>query len=437
MAAEQTVQTQSNSGYPNGHPPRVVITGTGAITPLGLSVDETWQHLLAGKSGIDHFSRFDTTDMKTTFGGEVKNFSPEAYMDRKEARRTDPFIQFAMAATAEAIRDAQLDFTQEDGDRIGVIIGSGVGGIQTILESQNVMETRGVRRINPFTIPNILIDSAAGRVAIEYNIRGPNFAVVNACASGTAATGEGFELIRRGDADVMIVGGSEAGLVPMIIGGFDVTNAMSRRNEEPAKACRPFDVDRDGFVMSEGSAILILESLEHARARGARIYAEVIGYGNTADAQSMVAPHDKAAGAIGAMRMALRKANAYGVTSKDVDYINAHGTSTPLNDPLETIAIKEVLGEHAYNVRVSSTKSMLGHLLSAAGAIEAVVCAKTIQTGWIAPTINLDNQDPACDLNYTPNQAVQAKVHVTMSNSFGFGGHNACIMLREYKDEQV
>jgi 3-oxoacyl-[acyl-carrier-protein] synthase II len=432
----QTVETTHHNGnQPHGVPPRVVITGVGAVTPLGLNVEETWHQLLAGRSGIDHISRFDTSEFKTTFAGEVKNFDAGNYMDRKEARRLDPYIQFAMVATAEAVRDAGLDFTQEEPDRVGVLIASGVGGIQTILESQQVLETRGVRRINPFMIPNILVDSAAGRVAIEYNVTGPNFAVVNACASGTAATGEAFELIRRGDADVVIVGGSEAALVPVIIGGFDVTNAMSRRNDDPARACRPFDIDRDGFVMSEGSAMLILESLEHALARNARIYAEVVGYGNTADAQSMVAPHDQGQGAIGAMRVALRKAAQYGVTAKHVDYINAHGTSTPLNDPLETLAIKQVLGEHAYTTRVSSTKSMLGHLLSAAGAIEAIVCAKVIETGWIPPTINLDNQDPECDLNYTPNQAAQADVRVTMSNSFGFGGHNACIMLRRYEEK--
>lgn len=436
--AEQQIQNRvypfSNGANGHAYPPRVVITGVGAVTPVGLTMNETWQALLAGRSGIDYFSRFDTSELKTTFGGEVKGFNPENYLDRKEARRLDPYIQFALVATAEAVHDAKIDFTQEDPERVGVLIASGVGGIQTILESQHVLESRGIRRINPFMIPNILVDSAAGRVAIEYNALGPNFAVVNACASGTAATGEAFELIRRGDADVMIVGASEAGLVPVIIGGFDVTNAMSRRNDSPTTACRPFDVDRDGFVMSEGSAVMIMESLEHALARKARIYAEVIGYGNTADAQSMVAPHTEAVGATNSMRMALRKAAQYGVSPKDVDYINAHGTSTPLNDPLETLAIKNVLGEHAYTVHISSTKSMLGHLLSAAGAIEAIVCAKVIETGWIPPTINLNNQDPACDLNYTPNQAAQTQVRVTMSNSFGFGGHNACIMLREYKD---
>ncbi|MBX2998697.1 MAG: beta-ketoacyl-ACP synthase II [Caldilineaceae bacterium] len=431
---QHTVSPFANgNGYQ--YPPRVVITGVGAVTPIGLTMDETWQALLAGKSGIDHFSRFDTSELKTTFGGEVKGFDPEKYLDRKEARRLDPYIQFAMVATAEAVRDAGINFKDEDPERIGVIISSGVGGIQTILENQHVMESRGIRRINPFMIPNMLVDSAAGRIAIEYNALGPNFSVVNACASGTAATGEAFELIRRGDADMMIVGASEAGLVPVIIGGFDVTNAMSRHNENPAAACRPFDVDRDGFVMSEGSAVMVMESLEHALARKARIYAEVIGYGNTADAQSMVAPHTEAVGAINAMRVALRKAAQVGVSPKDVDYINAHGTSTPLNDPLETLAIKNVLGEHAYNVHISSTKSMLGHLLGAAGTIEAIICAKVIETGWIPPTINLDNPDPACDLDYTPNHAVQAKVRVTMSNSFGFGGHNSCIMLREYKDE--
>lgn len=436
--AEKQMQHEGYAGANNHRqPPRVVITGVGAVTPLGLTMDETWQALLAGRSGIDHFTRFDITDYKTTFGGEVKGFDPENYLDRKEARRLDPYIQFALVAAAEAVRDAKIDFTQETPERVGVLVATGIGGIQTILENQKIMESRGVRRINPFMIPNALVDSAAGRIAIEYNALGPNFAVINACASGTAASGEAFELIRRGDADLMIVGGSEAALVPVVIGGFDVTNAMSRRNESPATACRPFDVDRDGFVMSEGSAILVMESLEHALARKAPIYAEVVGYGNSADAQSMVAPHEQAVGAINAMRVALRKAAQYGVSPKDVDYVNAHGTSTPLNDPLETFAIKEVLGEHAYNTRISSTKSMLGHLLGAAGAIEAVVCAKVIETGWIPPTINLDNQDPACDLNYTPNQAAQAKVRVTLSNSFGFGGHNSCIMLREYKDESL
>jgi 3-oxoacyl-[acyl-carrier-protein] synthase II len=434
---QNEVYSSANGANGHGYPPRVVITGVGAVTPLGLSMNETWQALLAGRSGIDTLSRFDTSELRTTFGGEVKGFDSENYIDRKEARRLDPYIQFALVATAEAVRDSKLDFTQEDPERVGVLITSGIGGIQTIIENQKTMESRGIRRINPFMIPNALVDSAAGRVAIEYNAMGPNFAVINACASGTAASGEAFELIRRGDADLVIVGGSEAALVPVVIGGFDVTNAMSRRNENPAAACRPFDVDRDGFVMSEGSAVLIMESLAHAQARKAHIYAEVIGYGNTADAQSMVAPHTQAIGAINAMRVALRKAAQYGVSPKDVDYINAHGTSTPLNDPLETLAIKDVLGEHAYNVHISSTKSMLGHLLGAAGAIEMIVCAKVIETGWIPPTINLDNQDPACDLNYTPNQAAQAKVRVTMSNSFGFGGHNACIMLREYKDESL
>jgi 3-oxoacyl-[acyl-carrier-protein] synthase II len=427
----ETIYKHTNG---NGYPPRVVITGVGALTPLGLSFDETWKNLLAGRSGIDRITRFDTSELKTTFAGELKGFDPSNYLDRKEARRLDPYIQFALIAAAEAVRDANLECSNEEPDRVGVIISSGVGGIQTILESQEVATTRGLRKINPHSIPNMLIDSAAGRIAIEYNVHGPNFAVVNACASGTAATGEAFELIRRGDADVMIVGGSEAGLVPVMVGGFDVTGAMSRRNENPAAACRPFDVDRDGFVMSEGSAVLILESLEHALARGARIYAEIVGYGNTVDAQSMVAPHTEARGAIDAMRVTLRKAAQYGVKLKEIDYINAHGTSTPLNDPGETLAIKQVLGEHAYNVRISSTKSMLGHLLGAAGAIEAVICAKVIETGWIPPTINLDNQDPACDLNYTPNQAVEAKVRVALSNSFGFGGHNSSVMLRRYEE---
>ena len=418
-------------------PPRVVITGVGGITPLGLDIASTWKNLLAGVSGIDTVTKFDTSELRTTFGGELKNFDPLDYLDRKEARRLDPYIQYAMVATQQALMDSAIDLSQIEPHLVGVIIASGVGGIQSLVENVNQLQGKSLRRISPFLVPNMLVDSAAGRIAIEYGVHGPNFAVVNACASGTAATGEAFELIRRGDADVMIVGGAEAGLMPITMAGFDVMGALSQRNDDPAAACRPFDVDRDGFVMSEGAAIMIMESLDHALARGARIYAEVIGYGNSADAFHMAAPHSEGRGARDAMRMALRKAAAYGVLPQDVDYINAHGTSTQLNDPGETLAIKQVFDEHAYTTRISSTKSMLGHLLGAAGAIEAIICAKTIETGYIAPTINLINPDPACDLNYTPNVAVQADVKVTLSNSFGFGGHNACVMLRKYEGETL
>ncbi len=415
-------------------PQRVVITGVGALTPLGLSVDETWANLLAGRSGIDHVRKFDTTGLRTTFAGELKGFDPKEFMDRREARRLDPYIQYALVATQQAVQDAGIDFAEEVPQRVGVIIGSGIGGAHSLVENLQIIDRRGLLRVSPFFIPNMLVDSAAGKIAIQYGVYGPNFAVVNACATGTATIGEAFELIRRGDADVMIAGGAEAGLLPFTMAGFDVMGALSQRNDDPAAACRPFDRDRDGFVMSEGSAVVILETLEHARARGAHIYAEIVGYGNSADGYHMAAPHFEGRGAVDAMRMALRKAADYGIQPTDVDYINAHGTATRLNDPGETLAIKTVLGEHAYNVAISSTKSMLGHLLGAAGAIECIICAKAIQEGVIPPTINLENPDPACDLDYVPNQPRQAQVRVAMSNSFGFGGHNSTLVLRRYEE---
>ena len=420
--------------YSNGQPRRVVITGIGAVTPLGLSMGETWDALLAGQSGIDTVTRFDTSQLNTSFAGELKGFEPRNYMDRKEARRLDPYIQYALVAAEQALTDCEIDLSKETPTDIGVLIASGTGGLTTLVDNIMLTEERGLRKVSPFLIPNMLVDSAAGKIAIVYNLRGPNFSVVNACASGTAATGEAYEVIRRGDAQVMVTGGAEAALLPIIMAGFDIMGAMSQRNDDPASACRPFDSDRDGFVMSEGSAILVLELLEHALARDARIYAEVVGYGNSADAHHMVAPHFDGLGAEDAMNMALRKAEAYGVKRTDVDYINAHGTGTQLNDPGETKAIKRVLGEHAYKVKISSTKSMLGHLLGAAGAIEAIVCLKAISEGVIPPTINLENPDPTCDLNYTPLRPVQADVAVTMSNSFGFGGHNSSLMLRRFEE---
>lgn len=419
------------SGNGSG-PARVVITGVGAITPLGLTVDELWAGLIAGQSGIDYITHFDPKDVGVKFVGEVKGFDPRNYMDRKEARRTDPYIQYAMAAASEAIQDADLDFEVEDPVRMGTIIASGIGGLHTTLKNYDITKTKGYRRVSPFMIPNMLVDSAAGSLAIKYGLHGPNHAVISACASGTSATGEAFEVIRRGDADVMIVGGSEAAVLPITVAGFDVMGALSRRNDDPAGACRPFSADRDGFVMSEGAAILVLERLEHALARDAHIHAEVIGYGSSADAFHMAAPHAEGRGAVDAIRMALRKAAAYGVQPEQIDYINAHGTATRLNDKGETLAIKQVFGEHAYNVNISSTKSMIGHLLGGAGAVEAIICARTIQEGVIPPTINLETPDPECDLNYTPLTAKEATVDVTLSNSFGFGGHNACIMLRRY-----
>jgi 3-oxoacyl-[acyl-carrier-protein] synthase II len=418
----------------NGQLRRVVITGIGAVTPLGLTIDETWDALLAGRSGIDTITKFDASQLNTRFAGELKGFDAKNYMDRKEARRLDPYIQYALAATEQAVTDSQIDFSKETPTDIGALIASGTGGVTSLVDNIMLTEKRGLRKVSPFLIPNMLVDSAAGKIAIVYNLRGPNFSVVNACASGTAATGEAFELIRRGDAQVMVTGGAEAALLPILMAGFDVMGAMSQRNDDPSAGCRPFDTDRDGFVMSEGSAILVLELLEHALARDARIYAEIVGYGNSADAYHMAAPHFNGQGAEDAMNMALRKAEAYGVKRTDVDYINAHGTGTQLNDPGETKAIKRVLGEHAYKVKISSTKSMLGHLLGAAGAIEAIVCLKAISEGVIPPTINLENPDPTCDLNYTPLRPVQADVAVTMSNSFGFGGHNSSLMLRRFEE---
>ena len=409
---------------------RVVITGMGAVTPLGLSVAETWDALLAGRSGIAPITKFDTSELRTRFAGELKGFDPKNYMERKEARRLDPYIQYALAATSQAVTDSGLDFSKETPTDAGVLLATCIGGITTLVENVLLAQKRGLRKVNPFLIPNTLVDSAAGQIAILYDLRGPNFSVVNACASGTAVTGEAYELIRRGDAHMMIAGGAEAGLLPIMMAGFDVISAMSTRNDDPAAACRPFDAHRDGFVMSEGCAILVLESLEHAQARNARIYAEIVGYGNSADAYHMAIPHLNGQGAEDAMNMALRKALAHGVKPTDLDYLNAHGTGTELNDPGETKVIKRVFGEHAYNMKISSTKSMLGHLMGAAGAIEAIVCAKTIEQGVIPPTINLETPDPACDLNYTPQKPVQADVAVAMSNGFGLGGHNACLILR-------
>ncbi len=414
-------------------PCRVVITGLGLISPMGLTVADSWAGLVVGRSGVDYVQAFDASALGVTFVGEVRGFEPSHYMDRKEARRLDPFIQYALAATKEALADAKLDMANEDPVRVGCIVGSGIGGIHTTLENTEVGRIKGLNRVSPFMVPNMLVDSAGGRIAIEYGMYGPNHAVVSACASGTTATGEAFEILRRGDADVMLAGGAEAAVHPLILSAFHVMGALSVRNDDPQSACRPFTADRDGFVMGEGAGIVVLETLEHAQARGAQILAEVIGYGNSNDGYHMAAPHSTGRGAADAMRMALRKAEAYGVAITDVDYINAHGTSTKLNDLGETMAIKQVMGDHAYNVRISSTKSMTGHLLGAAGALETIICAKVIETGIVPPTINLHNPDPLCDLNYTPNQAVEMKVDVTLSNSFGFGGHNACIMLRRYQ----
>ena len=410
---------------------RVVITGMGAITPLGNDVETFWRNVVAGRSGVGSITLFDASAMKTRIAAEVKGFDPEAWFGRKEARRMDRYAQFALAATQQALQDARLDPAHVDRERVGVILGTGIGGIGALVQGVETLMTRGPDRISPFMVPMMLADTAPGLIAIAYGFRGPNMAVVTACASGTNAIGEAMHLIRRGDADVVIAGGAEAAILPVAVAAFNVMGAISTRNEEPERASRPFDRTRDGFVMGEGAGILVLERLEHARARGARIYAEVVGYGTSADAYHITAPLENGEGAALAMRRALADA---GLSPRDIDYINAHGTSTPLNDKSETQAIKAVFGEAAYDVPISSTKSMIGHLLGAAGAVEAIVCIRAITDGVIPPTINYEHPDPECDLDYVPNVARRRPVRMAMSNSFGFGGHNACVIFRRYED---
>ncbi len=409
---------------------RVVITGMGAITPVGNDVPSTWESLKAGRSGIARITRFDPSDLATQFAGEVKDFDPAERFGRKAARRMDRVTQFAMEACHQAIASSQLLENGVNRDRIGVVIGSGIGGIGTLLKQYDVLKSRGPRRVSPFLIPMMLPDTSAAEVAIEYGLRGPNMAVVTACATGTNALGEAFEMVARSAADAILAGGSDAGVLPISIAGFNVMGALSTRNDDPAGACRPFDADRDGFVISEGAAVLIVEDLDHALARGATIHAEIVGYGTSVDANHMAAPLETGDGARLAMQNALDRA---GLEPEAVDYLNAHGTSTRLNDVAETRAIKTVLGEHAYDVAVSSTKSMTGHLLGGAGALEALICVKVLEDGIIPPTINYETPDPDCDLDYVPNEARRADVRVAMSNSFGFGGHNACVVLRRYE----
>ena len=406
---------------------RVVITGIGCVSPVGLTAEESWAAVTTGRSGIDNISLFDAAGFPVRFAGEVKNFDPLRHLDRKESRRMDRFVQLGMAAALMAHADSGLDLDQEDRDRIGVLIGSGIGGIQTLETQLGIGMEKGIDRISPFFIPMMISDMASGAVSIQLGVGGPNTCVVTACATGTNAIGDAMHIIRRGDADVMLAGGTEAAVTPMGVGGFAAMRALSTRNDEPQKASRPFDRERDGFVIAEGSAVLVLESLEHAQARGARILAEVAGYGMSADAYHITQPAPEGAGAVRAMRGALRVA---GLTPEDVDYINAHGTSTQANDKNETAAVKTVFGDHAYRLPISSTKSMTGHMLGAAGAIEAMFCTQAIRDGIIPPTMNLENPDPECDLDYVPHEARRRPVRVAMSNSFGFGGHNATLVIR-------
>jgi len=406
---------------------RVVITGLGLVTPLGHDVPTTWEALVAGRSGVGPITHFDASEYPARIAAEVKAFDPAALFGRREARRMDRFTQFAMVAAGQALEDSGLTVTDDNAHRVGAVIGSGVGGISSILDQAVVLRERGPRRVSPFLVPMMLPDTAPGQVAISYGLKGPNFAVISACASGANAIGEAAEVIRRGAADAMLAGGAEGAIVPLAFAGFTVMQAVSPRNDEPERASRPFDATRDGFVMGEGSGVVLLESVAHARARGARIYAELIGYGATADAFHITAPDETGDGAARAMQAALDQA---GIPLQQVGYLNAHGTSTVLNDKGETAAIKTVFGDHAYQLAVSSTKSMTGHLLGAAGAIEAIFCVLALTEGVLPPTINYEHPDPECDLDYVPNEARRVLVDVAMSNSFGFGGHNACLILK-------
>jgi 3-oxoacyl-[acyl-carrier-protein] synthase II len=408
---------------------RVVVTGMGAITPLGHDVTSTWAGLCRGKSGVGLITLFDAAALQTQIAAEVKDFDPIAHFGQREARRYDRFIQFALIASEQAIADSGLTFDNGISERSGAIIGSGVGGIASVLEAAEVYATRGPRRVSPFLVPRMLADSAAGQVAITFGLRGPNMAVVTACATGTNAVGEAAEMIRRGWADVMVAGGSEAAITGVALAAFNVMGAISTDNESPTRASRPFDATRNGFVIGEGAGVLLLERLEHALARDARIYGEIVGYGSTADAFHMAAPAEDGRGAARAMRTALDNA---GLSPAEIDYINAHGTSTPLNDKTETLAIKTVFGERASRLAISSTKSMLGHLLGAAGAVEAIICLKALNEGLIPPTINYRHPDPECDLDYVPNVARPASLQTVMSNSFGIGGHNAAIIFQKF-----
>jgi 3-oxoacyl-[acyl-carrier-protein] synthase II len=413
---------------------RVVITGLGTISPLGNDVESLWQGLLAGKSGVDYITHYDTSEHKTKFAAQAKGFDAAALFGAREARRIDRFAQFALAAAIQAVQDSHLEITDDNRDRIGCVIGSGVGGISTIFEQVQVFFDRGPSRVSPFLVPMMIPDSAGGMVAIHLGVRGPNMAVATACASGTNAVGEAAEIIRRDQADVIFAGGSEAGIIPIAMAGLNSMTALSTRNDDPQGASRPFDLNRDGFVMGEGAGVLVLESLEHAQARRARILAEVLGYGSTNDAYHISAPAENGAGAARCMQMALENAS---LAPADIEYINAHGTSTPLNDKSETAAIKSVFGNLAYRVPISSTKSMTGHLLGASGAIEALVLVKVLQDGILPPTINYETPDPDCDLDYVPNRARRVAVEKVMSNSFGFGGHNATIILGKFEFQDV
>jgi 3-oxoacyl-[acyl-carrier-protein] synthase II len=410
---------------------RVVITGLGAITPVGNDVPTTWRALLDGRSGIGPITCFDASAFPIRIAGEVKGFTLDPAVDPRESRRMPRYVLYALNAVLEAVRAARLDMSKEDPEQVGVIYGTGSGGTDLIFENQDVYRERGYRRVSPTLIANMIPDSASGHIAIQLGAQGPNMAIVAACSTGGHNVGEAYETVRRGDAEVIITGSSEAPIQPTILASFTTMRGLADDPEHPERACKPFDARRDGFILSEGAAALVLESLDHALARGAPIVAELIGYGNSADARDMIAADETGAGAARAMKMALRKA---GIAPDAVDYINAHGTGTPLNDSAETQAIKTIFGPHACRLAVSSTKSMLGHMMGAAGAVEALICALAIHDGRIPPTINLEQPDPACDLDYVPNVAREAQINVALSNSIGLGGHNSAVILRRYQE---
>ena len=409
---------------------RIVVTGLGMVTPLGTGVQKTWYALLKGQSGIDKISLFDASGFPCQIAGEVKDFNPEDFIELKEQKKMDRFIHLAIGAAAFAVEDSGLKITSSNELRVGVSVGSGIGGLPAIEKYHSVLMEKGPRRISPFFIPMVIVNLAAGQISMRYGAKGPNAAAATACATGSHSIGDAFKIIQRNDADVMIAGGCESAISPLGIAGFSAMKALSTRNHEPQKASRPFDKDRDGFIMGEGAGIIILEALEHALSRDARIYAEIVGYGMSADAYHITSPSPDATGAIKSMNMAIEDA---GIQAEEVNYINAHGTSTKQNDELETLAIKKVFGNHAYKLAVSSTKSMIGHLLGASGGVESIFSILSIHDGKAPPTINLDNPDPLCDLDYVPHKARDMNIEVAMSNSFGFGGTNATLIFRKYR----
>ena len=410
---------------------RVVVTGTGLVSPLGTGTEKTWRNLCKGKSGISHITRFDTTDFGVKIAAEVKDFNPEDFIEPKLARHLDAFVQYAIAAAGMAVKESGLVIDDTNATRIGVFTGNGIGGLTTIEKYHQISLERGPRKITPFFIPMVISNMSAGQISIIYKAKGPNLSVTTACAAGTHAVGEAFRSISRGDCDAAITGGSESTICPLAVGGFNAMKALSRNNENPEGASRPFDRDRDGFIISEGGGMMILEELQHARSRGAQIFAEIVGFGMTGDGYHMAAPPEDGDGAVRCMQMALDDA---GLAPEDIDYINAHGTSTPLNDVVETRAIKTVFGEHAYRLAISSTKSMTGHMLGGAGGIESVFLALSVQQQIIPPTINLENPDPECDLDYVPNKARETVIRAALSNSFGFGGTNAVIVMKKFAE---